>query len=483
MQNQNWRFLNAVTAVAALTVLVALGAWAQDGRTPGASPEIAQVPPKPPSQTPISSGNTLVPESSLYREEDAGLRAHTNIEVVTKDGVHPWRVIPDTSSDSYPGYETPASIGCIYKVGPAYAGCLSPGGNQHPTTGWGTIALVDAYDNPYAASDLATFDAQFGIPAPPSFTVVYANGNGDCTAPAPNAGWSLESSLDIEYAHAMAPKANIVLVEACSSSDKDLDYAVLVAGNIVTSNGGGDVSNSYGGGEYSGEVADDVNFYTYWENTVYFASAGDSGCGAQYPSASPWVVSAGGTTITRNANTGNFTAEACWSGSGGGISGVEQWDDTKNASQTAFRGNGMGAWGAFQYPQFGGYLQGTYRHTPDLASDAGTPVLIAALYYGMSKGQCSSEPCFYNVIGTSVASPTLAGIVNSANNRLGQAPTGGGFYTNQENNLLYDQLFSFTAYGKNFYDVKTGSNGAGCGAAAKWDFCTGVGTPRGLLGK
>jgi hypothetical protein len=80
-----------------------------------------------------------------------------------------------------------------------------------------------------------------------------------------------------------------------------------------------------------------------------------------------------------------------------------------------------------------------------------------------------------------VASPSLAGIVNLAGNKLGQAPQGGGFYTNEENNLLYDQLFAAKAYKANFYDVKTGSNG--CSVSTKWDYCTGVGSPRGLLGK
>ncbi len=469
-------------------VLFALAAMAQEGRTPGASQEMAVVPAKAPSNTPRSSGSMLVPESSVYREEDAGMRMHTNYELVTGDGVKPLHVTPDMTADSYPGYETPASLGCIYKVGPAYTGCLSPGSNQHPTGGWGTIALVDAYDNPYAAQDLAAFDSYFGIPAPPSFTKVYANGNGSCTTPPVNVGWAVEESLDVQWAHAMAPSANIVLVEACSNLDVDLDYAELVAGNIVT-NGtyaggvqGGDISNSWGGGEYAGEVADDVNFFSYWLNTVYFASAGDSGCGAQYPSSSPWIVSAGGTTITRKTN-GNYSSESCWSGSGGGISAVEEWDNTNGAGQTAFRGNGMGPWSVYQYPQQGGYLTsgGVFRHTPDLAFDSGTPVLVDILALGLSNGQCTGEPCLYLVTGTSVASPSLAGIVNKANNRLGQAPYTGGYYTNEENNLIYDQLFSHTAYGKNFYDVKTGSNG--CSVGVRWDYCTGVGTPRGILGK
>ncbi len=471
------KFLVGMFVVALLFACTTLVA-AQNGNTPGASPDASFVPEKAPSNTPISSGNVLVPESSVYREADAGKRMHTNFVLKTEDGVKPVMIKPGVTT--YSSFETPASLGCIYKVGPAYTGCTSPGSNQHPTGGWGTIALVDAYDNPYAASDLAAFDSYFGIPGPPSFQQVYANGNGDCGTPAPDPGWSLEESLDVQWAHAMAPNANIVLVEACSNSDADLYYAELVAGSIVQGAGGGDISNSWGGGEYSGEVNDDANFFqNYWQNTVYFASAGDSGCGAAYPSSSPWVVSAGGTTVNRNSKNGYFYSESCWSGSGGGISAVEQW----SPSSTAFRGNGMGPWSVYQYPQQGGYLSSTFRHTPDFAFDAdpSSGVIMDALYYGLYYGYCTSEPCLFIVGGTSVASPSLAGIVNAAQNRLGQAPFTGGYYTNEENNMLYDQLFSHTAYGKNFYDVKTGTNG--CSVGVRWDYCTGVGSPRGLLGK
>jgi len=85
--------------------------------------------------------------------------------------------------------------------------------------------------------------------------------------------------------------------------------------------------------------------------------------------------------------------------------------------------------------------------------------------------------------GTTVASPALAGIINNANNRLGQAPPGGGSYSNLENSLLYAQLFSNQAHLTNFYDVTTGSNGSGHDARVGYDQCTGVGTPRGRLGK
>ena len=469
-----WRF--GAMFVFAVTLVVCFGltltAVGQTGATPGLENATlaASVPPAPMSNTPASSAMIFVPESSVYRAEDAGKWMHTNYVLRSTTGGMPKPMAAPDFSSSITLAETPASMGCVYKVGPIYAGCdPSTGGTNHPTGGWGVIVIVDAFDNPTAASDLATFDATFGIPAPPSFTKVYANGNGACTTPPPNAGWALEEALDVEWAHAMAPNARIVLVEACSNSGTNLYYAETVAGKWAYYYGGGQITNSWGGGEYSGEVADDVNFYaSYWSKVAYFASAGDSGCGAQYPSSSPWVVSAGGTRINRNADH-SFANEACWSGSGGGISAVEQWDPTS----TAFRGKGMGPWSAYQYPMFGGYLTGAYRHTPDLSFNA-DPASGVYVYSGYNGG-------WFIVGGTSVSSPALAGIVNLAGRRLGQAPAVGGYYTNEENNLLYDQLYAVGMYAANFYDVTTGTNG--CSVGTKWDYCTGVGSPRGLGGK
>jgi subtilase family serine protease len=84
---------------------------------------------------------------------------------------------------------------------------------------------------------------------------------------------------------------------------------------------------------------------------------------------------------------------------------------------------------------------------------------------------------WYVVGGTSLAAPLLAGIMNNSNNRLGVAPSGGGYYTNAENNLLYAELLTNKEFGKNFYDVTTGSNGSA--ATVGYDTCTGVGSPRG----
>ena len=343
-----------------------------------------------------------------------------------------------------------------------------------PQGGWGAIALVDAYNNPNAAYDISYFSTYWGLPAP-NFTKVYANGNGDCTTPANNSSWALEESLDIEWAHVMAPSAKIYLVEACSNSLTDLYYAETVAFQLVSKAGGGEISNSWGSGEFSGETSDDIYFYAdspanpipsggSW-HVVFFASAGDSGCGADYPSSSPWVVSAGGTTVNRDSS-GNFTSESCWSGSGGGISAQETWSNT-------YTGGNTGAWADFQYPTFGP----ANRATPDMSFDA-DPASGVYVYSGYDGG-------WYIVGGTSVASPSLAGIVNDAANKLGSyvvpSSIALGYYNSEENNLLYSQLPTKTAYGSNFYDVTTGSNG--CFVGASWDYCTGVGSPRGLLGK
>ena len=197
----------------------------------------------------------------------------------------------------------------------------------------------------------------------------------------------------------------------CSNSfSNDLLYAEAVAGIEVTNRGGGDISNSWGGDEFAGQVGsggDDFFFHYYWNKIVYFASAGDSGWGAQFPSSSPWVVSAGGTTINRDSS-GNFQNESCWSGSGGGISAYELWQNPPSIE------NGMGPWSAYQFPFAG---MGA-RLTPDISFDA-DPNSGAWVYdsYGYK------HVAGFVVGGTSLASPSLAGIVNAADNVLSQGVT------------------------------------------------------------
>ena len=177
-----------------------------------------------------------------------------------------------------------------------------------------TIAIIDAYFDPSIASDLQKFDSQYGLQAPPSFTQYVQNG----FLPT-DAGWSLETALDVEWAHAMAPAANIVLVEAQPTLN-DLFSAVSFASHLP---GVSVVSMSWGAGEFAGESAYDSVFTTpAGHNGVTFvASSGDSGT-TEYPSASPNVLSVGGTTLTVTSQ-GTYVSESPWSGSGTGTSPFE----------------------------------------------------------------------------------------------------------------------------------------------------------------
>jgi subtilase family serine protease len=452
---------------------------AQDGSTQtAAAPQAIERTPQ--------AGHVYIPDTS--KEQAPGF-AHTNYVLRSADGKMPAALTAEEAEGvvgplaTVELAETPASLGCLYVQSPNTTGCvphgLTSGYGGPSAAGYGAIAIVDAYDNPDAASDVATFNARWPLAAT-SFTKIYANGNGSCKTPAANKGWALEESLDIEWAHVYAPDAAIILVEACSSSLTDLIYAEQVAFNYIVDHypAGGQVSNSWQGGEFSGQIADD-EFFADWHYvgvTGYkthiqaFASSGDSGYeGATtgYPSGNPWVISAGGTSVLRSSTNDYFSSESCWSGSGGGESTYETY-------KTAFTGGNTGPWANFQYPIYGQ----SNRRTPDLSSDA-DPASGVYVYSGYNGG-------WFIVGGTSVSSPSLASIVNRAGNVLGTVfltPSTGGsdWFNTEENNLLYSQLATAKAYKTNFYDVTTGSSGTS--AYVSYDLCTGVGSPRGLLGK
>jgi subtilase family serine protease len=178
----------------------------------------------------------------------------------------------------------------------------------------GTIAIVDAYDDPNIQADLNTFDAQFGLS---STTVTRVNQTGGTSYPAADStgGWELEESLDVEWANALAPGANLLLVEANSANETDLLAAIDYAAGHVNV-----VSMSWGGSEFSGETSYDSHFSR--AGVAFVASSGDSGAPASWPAASPNVLSVGGTALTLGA--GNvWSSEVGWSGSGGGPSAYE----------------------------------------------------------------------------------------------------------------------------------------------------------------
>src|SRR5262249_12592726 len=142
-------------------------------------------------------------------------------------GIH-----PNSSSAPPSSALTPAQLRAAYGVN----GITFKNGTITGNGAGTTIAIVDAYDDPSIAADLTTFDQQFGIQAPPSFTKVGINSSGAASTtsfPAANTGWAGEIELDVEYAHAIAPGANILLVEANSSSMNDLMNAVNYARNAA----------------------------------------------------------------------------------------------------------------------------------------------------------------------------------------------------------------------------------------------------------
>jgi kumamolisin len=403
------------------------------------------------AQTDSRRAHIIVPNSSIERVEDRGVRSHTNVLVLQPAaGVVPAAGFSPFVGTPGPGtfYETPASIGCLYKLTKFVKGCNPNTVTANPTGGFGAIAIVDAYDDPSAATDLAAFSTQFGLPVPTSktFSVVYASGVKpiqDTTG-----GWELEESLDIEWAHAMAPNAAIILVEAKSNNNADLYAAVTKAAALVNAAGGGEVTMSWGGSESSSETSSDSLFVE--SGVVFFASTGDTE-GTSYPSSSPNVVAAGGTTISRNPITGAFQFELAWNLAGGGPSTVEPRPSYQNGIES---------------------IVGGARGTPDLSFDADPNTGVWVMDSIKLNGQ-GGPGNWWIVGGTSVSSPALAGIVNATGlkNTSSEAEL-----TEIYNNKAVVADFADTIKGAcYFYD--------GYLAVKGWDFCTGVGSVKGKLGK
>jgi kumamolisin len=422
----------------------------------GLGTAVAQKSPRP--------GKVIVPPSNVLAPQDVGKRMHTNFLIFVpaqKGGAEP------NFGGASPGGETPSSMACVYQTGPTPAlGCPTSGGNyNNPVGGSHMIAIVDAFDYPTAAGDFQTFSQQFGLPYGNScgaagdaacFQQVYATGS----VPRSDCGWAQEAALDIEWAHAMAPQAQIVLVAAASNSFSDLFQAVNVASDMVANAGGGQVSMSWGGGEFSSESSYDTYFNT--PGVTYFASSGDSGGVVIYPSTSPNVISAGGTTVNRDSS-GNFTGESAWSSAGAGPSVYEPAPGYQTSIYTLAQ------------------LLNGYRGTPDYSFNA-NPASGVSVYDSTS---CQGFSGWLVFGGTSVSSPSLAGIFNQAGAFDG-GWDGGSNTTSVQSNLYknYDTVSSggtVCPYGSSFYDVTSGSAGS-YPTGACWDFATGIGTGRGVSG-
>jgi hypothetical protein len=293
-----------------------------------------------------------------------------------------------------------------------------------------TIAIVDAYNDPNITSDLATFDSAYGLAAPPSFTVV--NQSGGSTLPSNNASWGGEESLDVEWAHAMAPGAKILLVEASSASDTDLLAAVTYASSVAQV-----VSISWGGNEFSGEAAYDSQYFSA-PGVAYVVASGDSGAPAEWPAASPNVLGVGGTSLTLNSS-GGWGSETGWSGSTGGPSTYESQPSYQNGVVTQ---------------------TSTKRATPDVAYDA-DPNTGVAVYdsYGYSG--------WLEVGGTSAGAPQWSAIIAIADEGRSQPLATSGSQSVQS--ILYPNGST------DFHDITSGNNGYAAGPG--YDYVTGLGSP------
>jgi len=369
-----------------------------------------------------------IPDSSVEHPGERGVAAHTN---------HLIRIGPDAVG-SAPRGETPSSIASVYSL------------TNLQAAGAGVIVIVDAYHYPTALNDFNVFANQFGLPREIStdplnannqvFQVVYASGS----KPRSNCGWAQEAALDIEWAHAMAPNAKIVLVEAASNGFADLFQAVDVASAVANAQ---EVSMSWGGSEFSSEASNDGHF-TH-PGIVYFAASGDTGGATIYPGVSPNVVAAGGTRINRNG-AGAFVSETGWSGSGGGPSKYESRPAYQDIVQT---------------------IVGGARGVPDYSFDA-DPNSGVSVYDSTS---CKGASGWMVFGGTSVASPALSGIINSAGSNTSSAAELSLLYQSVGNNGL-------TINSTNFRDILSGTAGS-FSAKTGWDFVTGIGSTLTLSGK
>jgi subtilase family serine protease len=205
------------------------------------------------------------------------------------------------------------------------------------------VAVVDAYNDPNAVSDLAVYRASWGLPACIPGTgagcLTVTNQNGATSPLPPNSGstgWATEESLDVDMVSAICPSCHIYLVEATSATIANLGTAVNSAVSVL---GADYVSNSYGGSESSSDLTYDTKYFDH-PGVAVTAAAGDDGPGVSYPAASQYVTSVGGTTLTQAPGTPRGWTESAWSGTGYGCSAYDpepSWQKSYTTGCTAKR--------------------------------------------------------------------------------------------------------------------------------------------------
>jgi subtilase family serine protease len=315
-----------------------------------------------------------------------------------------------------------------------------------------TVALVDAFNDPKAASDLATYRKAYGLSACTTANGCFKqiNENG-ATSPLPSGdyGWAEEESLDVDAVSSACPTCHILLVEASSANTSDLAKAENTAAKQA---GVAAISNSYGGSEASSETSTD-SAYKH-PGVAITVSSGDDGYGVEYPAASQYVTAVGGTTLTQASNARGWT-EAAWSGAGSGCSAYEpkpSWQhDTGCAKRT------VADVSADADPNSGLGVYDTYNNC---GSSSSCDVLI-------EEGVAQGLDGWAQVGGTSLSSPLIASVYALAGNTA---------------SVVYGSFpYSHTS---SLFDVTSGSNGSCspsylCTSGSGYDGPTGLGTPDG----
>ncbi|MGW5655971.1 S53 family peptidase [Streptomyces humi] len=419
--HSGWRRLGTAATATAALLFAGLGTAVQADATPTATGKVTYV--ATPCATPKHTGDLTC---KSYRVT-GGLTAFQK-QQAARTGV-----TPKAADASTPSGYSPTNLRSAYGLTSAAA---SNGSGE-------TIAIVDAYNDPNAEADLATYRSYYGLSA-----CTTANGcfkkvsqTGSTTSlPSSDAGWSEEISLDLDMASAICPLCNITLVEATSAS-----YANLgTAENEAVALGAKFVSNSYGGSESSSQTSYDTSYYKH-AGVAITVSAGDSGYGAEYPATSQYVTAVGGTKLSTSSTTRGWT-ESVWrtSSSEGTGSGCSSYD-AKPSWQTD---------------------TGCTKRMESDVSAVADPATGVSVYdsYGVTAG-------WYTFGGTSVSAPIIAGVY-----ALAGTPASG----------TYPAQYPYDYAGtSSLNDVTSGYNGSCstayfCTAETGYDGPTGWGTPEGV---
>jgi subtilase family serine protease len=354
-----------------------------------------------------------------------------------------------------------------------------------------TIVIIDAYGNPTMAGDLHNFSAVMGLPDA-DFSVIAPFGTDPFDVTDPNQfGWSIETALDVEWAHAIAPGAKIVLAVARSNNDTDI---LDVQRYVVDHNLGDVISQSFGEAEECMDPALLAQSHTVFaraadKGMTVFASSGDSGASqpscdgtgaieaASTPASDPNVTGVGGTTLTADPVTGAYQSETAWTETAFGCNPPALDPADINCS-------GGGFSKVFRRPGFqGGSQNNRMRGVPDVGYNAGVGggVLINSATLNAGIGLPPDQLAFFIIGGTSAGTPQWAGLA-AIGDQMGRHRLG------SINDGLYNISHSKKHYAAAFHDITVGNNdvveiGGGFDTAQGWDPVTGLGTPRasGLL--